>query len=192
MKTLSITGIGSLPHSDVFKAWEYVFRHDLLWLPQLPNHKQGHFMLEEFEALGTDPNYSKRLIEVHRPFLKQINGCPFKCQMVGPWTYSNYSGKKDLKDSMDSFLTLIENFILPLFRETTATQKIFFLDEPFFEKIPIEEYCHFLNKLKNYDLRLGVHCCNQFDFANAFVANNGTLVSTSQYPCFKTLAAQHW
>lgn len=99
---MRITGVGSLPHTDVREAVSFVAETtDLPYLPQLPNRDASEGMLRQWAeglcgAGGTDDGIGLRYGELSEPpdeafggamaMLERVEGPELKTQFAGPVT----------------------------------------------------------------------------------------------------------
>ncbi len=192
----TVVGIGSLPHSDFARAFQFIEEQKLNFpfLPQLPkapghgnmldelaNRENGVFASDELPRFLKQQRQQLEIvskeghIESHLP--REI--C-LKWQLVGPLTYRKFSGQT-LAECGDLLLNEIQTRLSILLRtlEDTSCKQILFLDEPVLdseecrEGLRSEEYRAFVTSLRsvfaraNIDLVLGLHCCGRFDASSS-------------------------
>lgn len=146
--TVKLTGIGSLPHSNIEDAIEYSLKHDLPFFPQILSIHGN--MISQLKNLKFDH------IKLFTERAKLAGHKTIKVQLAGPNT-SNLS-ISHYETAFDKITSVIKDLNI-----------VIFIDEP------ILNHNKELNKLvalaKNTFYKIGVHCCNKLDEENISLLN---------------------
>lgn len=158
-----ITGIGSLPFTDIDQALEYSLQHDLVFLPQLPQLNENEMMV--IQALD-DTFESYACFESFVNFAIMNNLKKVKLQLAGPITCSLVT-EQSIDNIVSQLLLKVEDMIRPFWEHDIDV--IFFIDEPMlFVNIDSslqETMKNFITELKKKDLLVGLHCCSNPDWS---------------------------
>ncbi|MHC4323633.1 MAG: hypothetical protein ACYSUX_05105 [Planctomycetota bacterium] len=148
-----ITQIGSLPYEDVEQAVEYSLRHDIPFLPELPN--LGDAMMDYIERPGG--------MSCLETFKRKVAGFDtVKIQCVGPATL--ILGGYDQDEAFSRVYQHIEAMINNL----DAGNIILFLDEPALGQVGFDYQQMWAPLFQSFDVTPGVHVCGNMNWDDLF------------------------
>lgn len=153
-----ITGIGSLPFTDIDQALEYSFQHDLPFLPQLPQLNEDEMMVtqsldDSFETYSCFVPFLMQCIEKKIPTVKMQLAGPVTCSVVV---------EEPIEFVIPQILAKIDDMVTP-FTEV-GIKVLFFIDEPMlfvnFDSPLQIQLKKFFQEMKQKGLTIGLHCCS--------------------------------
>ena len=155
----AVTGIGSVPESEIGPALIQVFQNapHYPYLPELPQPSEALLSLPE---LGWPPEH---LQQFEQSCLRHsIRGV--KAQICGPVTLRRYGGP--LGDSSIQRLKLRIQDLLSLLEGCGAGQRWLFFDEPgleSWEQLPegVDLFREFFAQVREAGALVGLHCCGR-------------------------------
>ena len=151
-----ITQIGSLPYDDVDEAIEYSLRHDIPFLPELPN--LGDAMMDYIKQPG-----SMSCLET---FKKKTAGFDtVKIQCVGPATLilGGYDQDEAFSRAYEHINALIDGL--------EAGKIILFLDEPALGHAGFDYRQLWSPLFESFDVTSGVHTCGNMNWDEMFASD---------------------
>jgi len=189
--TLLRTGVGSLPHQDVFDAVDFVIAtSDIPYLPQLPRRHPQESMLVQWGdgMLGAGPRDAGLTVGVApgtraeafvgaAAVLARIEGDTVKTQVTGPVTLAaallagGVSGGPSLIGSVAEQLEVrIDEHLAWIRDESDVSRIILMIDEPALaalgstDRLPGEAARALIDMIEAFDVEVGLHCCGDTDW----------------------------
>lgn len=153
-----ITGIGSLPFTEIEQALEYSFQHDLPFLPQLPQLNEDEMMVTQSldDSFETYACYEPFLNHIIHRQIKKV-----KMQIAGPVTCSVIA-EEPIEIVIPQLLAKIEDMVAPFLEQ--GIEVLFFIDEPMlfvnFEGPLQLQLKNFVMQMKAKGIQVGLHCCS--------------------------------
>lgn len=157
-----ITGIGSLPFTDIEQALEYSFQHDLPFLPQLPQLNEDEMMVTQAldDSFDTYACFEPFLYRAIDKKIKKV-----KLQLAGPITCSVVA-EEPIDSIITQLLNKVDDMISPFLEQ--GIEVLFFIDEPMlfvnFESPLQIQLKNFFSQIKEKGIQVGLHCCSNPDW----------------------------
>jgi len=148
-----VTQIGSLPYDDVDEAVEFSLRHDIPFLPELPN--LGDAMMDYIKKPGS--------LSCLETFQRKTQGFKsVKIQCVGPATLilSGYDQDEAIARACEHIDALLSGL--------SADNIILFLDEPALGQAGFDYQQLWAPLFQSFDVTPGVHVCGNMNWDDLF------------------------
>jgi len=148
-----VTQVGSLPYDDIDEAVEYSLRHDIPFLPELPN--RGDAMMDYIKNPGN--------LSCLETFKRKVEGREtVKVQCVGPATV--ILGGYD----QDEAFSRVYEHIDAVMNGLDARNVILFLDEPALGQVGFDYQQLWAPLFQSFDVTPGVHVCGNMNWDDLF------------------------
>ena len=178
-----VTQIGSLPYKEVDKAIEYSLRHDIPFLPELPN--LGDAMMEYIEKPGN--------LSCLETFKEKVQGYEkVKIQCVGPATLilSGYDQDEAISRACQHIDAIINGL--------NVNEIILFLDEPALGQAGFDYHQLWSALFESFDITPGVHVCGNMNWDDLFnseveiISFDASQYDITKYPGYRNNKKIAW
>lgn len=184
------TGVGSLPHEDLFEAAGFVVAtSDIPYLPQLPRRHPQESMLIQWGdgmlgagprdaglAAGVAPGRREEAFVGAAAVLANIEGDTVKTQVTGPVTLAaallagGVAGPGLIESVTEQLETRIDEHLAWIRYESDVSRILLVIDEPALAalgstgRLPGEAAKALIDLVEAFDVEIGIHCCGDSDW----------------------------